>query len=267
MPGTPDEIAQDCLDAIKTAFATTAPPDEVAAVFVEPIQGDSGIIVPPGRFLTELSSLCAEHGILLVAEEVQTGIGRTGRWLAGEHFGIRPDIVLLGKALASGLPVSAIVARSELMDAWKAPGHVFCTGANPVCCAAALATLDVIEEEALLHNAEVRGAELRAGLLELQARHEVIGDVRGVGLLLGVDLVKDRSTRERATDLAPQVLLGCFRRGLFLTYLGKCVLRLVPPLIITSDDVARALEILDASLTDAVEGRIHPEETEAIVGW
>jgi 4-aminobutyrate aminotransferase len=267
MAGDEHDVSERCLATLRELLATTAPPEEVAAVFVEPVQGDAGILVPPAAYMRGLAELCREHGILLVAEEVQTGLGRTGRWFACEHFGLEPDVLIVGKALGSGMPVSAIVARSELMDAWSAPGHVFCTAANPVCCAAALATLDVLEAEDLIARSAAMGARLRAGLEVLRERHETVGDVRGLGLMLGVDLVRDRETRERAGDLAARVVVGCLARGLFLTFLSSSVLRLAPPLTIDADDVDRALEILDAALADAVAGRVSEADVAGLVGW
>jgi 4-aminobutyrate aminotransferase len=267
MGGTPDEVAERCLDALRELLETNAPADEVAAIFIEPIQGDAGVLVPPARYIEGLRALRAQHGILLVAEEVQTGIGRTGTWFASEQLGLDPDIVIAGKALASGMPVSAIVARSELMNHWSAPGHVFCTASNPVCCAAALATLDVIEREGLLANATAMGQRLRDGLADLADRHVAIGDVRGRGLMLGVDLVSDRLTRERARDVAARVIVACFARGLYLTFLRGSVLRLAPPLTIGPPDVDDALEILDEALDDAVSGRVPDADVAAVVGW
>jgi 4-aminobutyrate aminotransferase len=267
MPGDEDSVSRACLAALDRLLETVAPPEEVAAVFFEPIQGDSGILVPPRSYVDGLVQRCAHHGILLVAEEVQTGIGRTGRWLASEHFELEPDVLILGKALGSGMPVSAIVARAELMEHWAAPGHVFCTGANPVCCAAALATLEVIEEEGLVENADRIGAHLREGLIALAERFDCIGDIRGLGLMLGVDLVKDRASKERARELAARVLVGCFARGVYLTFLAGSVLRIAPPLIITAQDADLALEAIEASLCDAVEGRVSDQEVAAITGW
>jgi 4-aminobutyrate aminotransferase len=267
MSGTPDEVAERCLDELRDVFETIAPPDEVAAVFVEPIQGDAGITVPPQAYMDGLAALCREHGILIVAEEVQTGMGRTGRWFASEHFGLVPDIVLMGKALGSGMPVSALIARSELMDSWTSPGHVFCTGANPVCCAAALATVGVVESERLLSRSRVMGARLRAGLEELASRYEGIGDVRGLGLMLGADLVKDRETKERDPGLAARVIVGCLSRGLYLTFLRRSVLRFAPPLTVTEDEIDRALTIVDEAFGDALAGRVSDAEANAVVGW
>lgn len=267
MEGSDDEVAERCLEAFRRLLSTTAPAEEVAAVFIEPVQGDSGILIPPARYLDGLTQICREHGILIVAEEVQTGFGRTGRWFASEHFGLEPDVIVLGKAMGSGMPVSAVVARSELMDSWSAPGHVFSTGANPVCCEAARATIETIESEGLVERSSDLGERLRSGARELADRYEAIGDVRGLGLMNGIDLVRSRETKERATDLAPRVIVGCLKRGLFLTFLSGSVLRLVPPLVVSADDVDRALIILDESLDDALAGRVSDDEIRHVVGW
>jgi 4-aminobutyrate aminotransferase len=211
--------------------------------------------------------LCRGYGILLVAEEVQTGIGRTGRWFASEHFGLDPDILIVGKALASGMPVSAIVARSDLMDHWSAPGHVFCTAANPICCAAAIETLAVIEDEQLLQNAQEMGRRLEQGLRELAKQHQIIGDVRGRGLMLGADLVEDQVGKRRATRAAAAVVAASFARGLYLTFLRGSVLRIAPPLTISQAEVDRALGILDLALEDAMSNRVSEAEIAAVVGW
>ena len=267
MPGCPDEIAVRCLAEIERLFETVAPPEDVAAVVIEPIQGDAGMIVPPARYVEGLQELCRRHGILVVAEEVQTGIGRTGGWFASSMVGLEPDVVLAGKALGSGMPVSAIVARTELMDHWAAPGHVFCTAANPICCAAALATLQIVADEGLIANATRMGERLRTGLASLAAEYEAIGDIRGAGLMLGVDLVEDRGARRRARRLAAAVVAAAYRRGLFVTFVAGSVLRLAPPLTLTSADADRALAILAEAFNDAVNGRVAESAVAAVIGW
>ncbi|MGH3242338.1 MAG: aspartate aminotransferase family protein [Spirillospora sp.] len=267
MPGSADAVADRCLAQLRDLLATSVPVEEVAAVFVEPIQGDAGIVVPPRRFLDGLAGLCRDNGILLVAEEVQTGAGRTGRWFASELFGLEPDILVVGKGLGSGLPVSAVIADARLMASWSAPGHVFSTAANPVCAAAALATLDVIEDEGLAANAAAMGERLRAGLAELATRHPAIGDIRGAGLMYGLDLVTDPVTRRRSRRLAAAVSAACFSRGLYVTFLRGSVLRLAPPLVIDAGEIDLALDILDASLADAAQGRVPEAHISAVVGW
>jgi 4-aminobutyrate aminotransferase len=261
------DTAGECIAALTTLLETTAPPEEVAAVFIEPIQGDSGILTPPPEYVSELGAICRRHGILLVAEEVQTGIGRTGTFLASEGLGLQPDVVILGKALGSGMPISAIVADAELMSHWGPPGHVFCTAANPICCAAALATLDVLEQEGLAANAKAMGERLTHGLNSLADSYSQIGCVRGRGLMVGADLVEDRVTRKRDRQLASAVLIGCFKRGLFMTFLSESVLRFAPPLTITGDEVDRALTIVDEALAEALAGKISESDLAAVTGW
>jgi 4-aminobutyrate aminotransferase len=165
------------------------------------------------------------------------------------------------------MPVSAVVARADLMDSWGPPGHVFSTAANPVCAAAALATIAVIEDEDLLSNARERGRQLEDGLARLAERHEAIGQVRGLGLMLGVDLVEDRATRAPARELAAKTVAACYRRGLYLTFLRGCVLRLAPPLVLTAEQAERGLEILDAALEDAEHDRVPAEDVASLTGW
>jgi len=262
-----DDCAAACLDYLRTVLMNQVPAEEVAAVIIEPIQGDAGVVVPPQSFVDGLARLCRDHGILLIADEVQTGMGRTGRWFASEHFGLLPDAVIIGKAVASGMPLSALVARADLMEHWSAPGHVFSTAANPVCCAAALATIHVIEEEGLVERAEHMGAYLMGGLHELAGRYEVVGDVRGRGLLLGVDLVTDRRTRERARAISAKVSWRCWERGLFLTFFSGSVLRICPPLVITEEEIDRALSVLDDALRDVLAGRVPDSVLDHVKGW
>ncbi|GAG96038.1 unnamed protein product, partial [marine sediment metagenome] len=217
------------------------PAEEIAAVIIEPIQGDAGIIVPPDKYLPALKKMCKENNILFIADEVQTGFGRTGKWFAVEHWGVEPDVILLGKAIASGMPLSAIVAKKEVMDSWKAPAHLFTMGGNPVSCAAALATISVIKEERLIENAKEMGDYIKARFNGLKEEHELIGDVRGKGLLIGVDLVSDRGIKQRAEKEAAKVCWRCWEKGLILTFFSKSVLRIAPPLVITKKEVDLAL--------------------------
>jgi 4-aminobutyrate aminotransferase len=222
-------------------FRTTVPPDEVAAIFVEPIQGEGGYIVPPAAFHVELSKLARKYGILLVADEVQSGMGRTGKMFAMELFGVMPDIVALAKGIASGLPLGAMIAPAEIMD-WEAGSHASTFGGNPVACAAALATIELLQES-LMANAEVRGRQLLDGLLELQREIECIGDVRGRGLMIGIELVKDRVTKKRAADWRNKVIQQAFQRGLLLLGCGENTIRFCPALTISAEEADVGLEI------------------------
>jgi 4-aminobutyrate aminotransferase len=222
-------------------------PEDVAAVFVEPIQGEGGYIVPPWSFLRGLRSLCDEHGILLVFDEIQTGAGRTGKMWAAEHAGVEPDVLLSAKGLGSGMPIGAIIAKESVMK-WRSGSHGSTFGGNPICAAAALATLDLLEE-GLMENARVSGERMLAGLKQLQARHTIIGDVRGVGLFIGVEFVKDRKTKEPAKNLVHELELQAFRKGLLLLSCGESVIRIAPSLVVDEYDVDTGLQILDECLS------------------
>ena len=233
--------------AIETElFARRLHPKDVAAIFVEPIQGEGGYVVPPRGFLTALRELCDRNGILLVIDEIQSGIGRTGKMFACEHEGVEPDVLLTAKGLGSGMPIGAIIAREDVMK-WTQGAHGSTFGGNPVCCAAALATLDLVED-GLTTNAHEMGERLLTGLRRLAERHEMIGDVRGVGLMIGVEFVKDRATREPASELVHDLVQRAFRRGLLLLGAGKSALRLAPPLVIDAYDVDTALGMIDELL-------------------
>src|SRR5213079_1008300 len=205
-------------------FPRRLDPRDVAAIVVEPIQGEGGYIVPPKGFLSKLRAICDEHGIVLIMDEVQSGIGRTGKMFACQHESVVPDIVIVAKGLASGMPLGAFIARADLMK-WKPGAHGSTFGGNPVCCAAALATLDLVERE-LLPNVPRLGERLLAGAKRLQEKYAVIGDVRGRGLMIGVEFVKDRATREPAPEVPHELVERAFRKGLLLLGAGKSALRL-----------------------------------------
>jgi 4-aminobutyrate aminotransferase len=243
----PGSCAIECLDLLEeTLFETIAPPEEIAAIVVEPVLGEGGYHVPRVGFLERLAELARRHGILLVADEVQTGCGRTGRFFACEHFGLEPDMILLAKGIASGMPLSAVIAREEVMQ-WRSGGHGSTFGGNPVSCAAAMATLDLLEG-GLVENAARMGRYLLEKLRGLQERHPSIGDVRGLGLMIAVDLVKDRTTREPDAELLHRVLFRAFERGLVLLGCGESAIRIAPPLIVTETEADQAVEILDRVL-------------------
>ncbi|MBW3538802.1 MAG: acetyl ornithine aminotransferase family protein [Planctomycetes bacterium] len=237
-----------CLERIETLFARSLPPEEVAAIFVEPIQGEGGYIVPPPEFHRRLKALAERHGILYVVDEVQTGMGRTGTMFAVEQFGVEPDILCLAKGIASGLPLGAIVARADVMD-WPSGSHASTFGGNPVACAAALETIALLEEE-LIANARRVGELLLRRLGELKLAHELIGDVRGRGLMIGVELVRDRQTKERAGDECRAVIQHCFRNGLLLLTCGENTLRLCPPLVIDETQAETAVALIDHALRE-----------------
>lgn len=229
-----------------TLFRTTMPPEEVAAIFVEPIQGEGGYIVPPTDFHKTLYTIAKKYGILLVADEVQSGMGRTGKMFAMEHFGVIPDIMTLAKGIASGLPLGVMIASSEIMD-WEAGSHSSTFGGNPVSCQAALTTVQLLEEE-LMANANVQGQRLMNGLQELQNDYECMGDVRGKGLMVGVEFVKDRKTKERATEWRDEIIMNAFKKGLLLLGCGENSIRFSPPLTVTPEEIDVCLSILDETI-------------------
>ena len=244
---TPDSCAVECVKAIETElFRTTVPPQEVAAIFVEPIQGEGGYVVPPRKFFDELRRLADKHGILIVADEVQSGMGRTGKMFASEHFGFEPDIIALAKGIASGLPLGATVARAELMT-WKPGAHASTFGGNPVSVAAALATIELLEQE-LIDNAGHIGAHLMSRMSDWPQRFPIVGDVRGLGLMIGIELVRDQVTKERAPDVRDKVVHMCFERGLLVLGAGPNTIRLCPPLVITKDQADFAVQTIEECL-------------------
>jgi 4-aminobutyrate aminotransferase len=228
-------------------FRSNVPPSEVAAILIEPLQGEGGYLVPPDRFLKGLRELCDRHGILLIFDEVQSGIGRTGKMFAAEHSGVVPDIMTLAKGLGSGLPIGMAVAKRQLMERWQRGSHGNTYGGNPVCCAAALATLDLVSSEYCANAARV-GEYFIGKLRELQNKYTCIGEVRGKGLMLGMELVEDRTTKVPATKLTEKLIRQCYQNGMLLLSCGVSTIRFMPPLMINRDHVDEAITILDASL-------------------
>jgi 4-aminobutyrate aminotransferase len=240
----------ECVRVIETIlFRYEARPEEVAAVFVEPIQGEGGYIVPPPEYLPMLQEFCRNHGILLIADEIQSGFGRTGKMFASEHWGIEPDILCAAKGIASGMPLGAMIARAEV-STWSRSTHGSTFGGNPVACAAALATIELLEE-GLVENAARTGAVLKESLTALKARHPVIGDVRGLGLMIGVDFEKSDGSRSPDGQLRDRVMQKCFEKGLLLLSCGDSTLRFCPPLIVTAEETKVAVEVFDAAVSEA----------------
>jgi len=226
-----------------TLFRTTMPPEEVSAIFVEPIQGEGGYIVPPPEFHQELHRIAKSYDILYVVDEVQAGMGRTGKMFAMENFGVAPDIVAVAKGIASGMPLGAIIAKDHIMD-WEPGSHGSTFGGNPVSCRAALATIRLLEEK-LMTNAAIQGKRLMKGLLQLQESLECMGDVRGKGLMVGVEFVKDRTTKERATHWRDQIIETAFQKGLLLLGCGENTIRFCPALTVTAPEIDTCLSIFD----------------------
>ncbi len=244
----PETCNVECLNLLTdTMFVHTVNPDEVAAVIVEPVQGEGGYVVPHPQFLKRLRELTRKHGILLVADEVQSGMGRTGRLFASEHFDLQPDIVAVAKGIASGMPLAALMARAEVMK-WHDGGHGSTFGGNPVSAAAALATLDLLEG-GLIDNAAKVGDYLLKRAKDVLLKHPAMGDVRGIGLMIGLDIVKDKATREPNSDLRLEIIQECFRRGLVLIGCGKSTIRFAPPLTIDTEDADIAVRIVDEAMT------------------
>jgi len=229
-------------------FKRMVDPEEVAAVFIEPIQGEGGYVPAPKEFLVELQRICRKHGILLVCDEVQSGMGRTGKWWACDHAGIEPDILCVAKGIASGMPLSATIARASLMD-WKPGAHASTFGGNPVSVAAALATMDLLETQ-YIENARRIGEFLMGHLAGWPARHRIVGDVRGKGLMIGVEIVRDQKTKERAGDLREAIVDLAFEKGLLLLGAGENTIRIAPPLIVDEEQAAFAAQTLEACISE-----------------
>ena len=244
---TPEDHAASCVRAIEEElFRTTLAAEEVAAIVVEPVQGEGGYIVPNQVFFEELARLAQQHGILLIFDEIQSGMGRTGKMWAADHFGVTPDIFTVAKGIASGMPLSAMVSRAEVMN-WPPGAHASTYGGNPVAVAAALATIDLLERE-LVANAARVGAHMMDRLRSWPAKFKNVGDVRGLGLMIGVELVRDQASKERAPELRDRLVAMAFERGLLVLGAGRNVLRLCPPLIITRDQADFAVDTLEECL-------------------
>jgi len=232
-------------------FQSNVPPREVAGILVEPLQGEGGYLTPPDSFLPGLRQLCDRYGILLIADEVQTGIGRTGRMFGIEHWGVAPDIMCLAKGLASGMPIGLVVARKRLMEQWKRGAHGNTYGGNPLCCAAALATLDLVENE-YLANVNAVGPYLLEAMRGLMDKYPVIGEVRGKGLWIGIEFVEDRVSKAPARAFADRLLHTAFGNGLLLLTCGSSTLRLMPPLMVSRQIAEEAVRILDVSIAETL---------------
>jgi 4-aminobutyrate aminotransferase len=250
---SPDSCAAECLRFIEDQILVhLVSPDEVAAIVVEPIQGEGGYVIPPDAFHQRLRELTSRYGMLLVVDEVQSGMGRTGRMFAIEHTGVEPDVVTMAKGIASGLPLGVALARADTMS-WPPGTHASTFGGNPVSCAAALATIRLLREGLIAH-AKVVGDRLLAGVRALMDKYPIVGDVRGRGLMVGVELVRDRQTKERATAERDALVRECFARGLLVLGAGRNSIRLSPPLVLTGAQADTAVGIL-GSAVEAVTGR------------
>jgi 4-aminobutyrate aminotransferase len=250
--GSADACAEASLSVIRDQILVhLTSPDEVAAVVVEPIQGEGGYIVPPKAFLQGLRELTTQHGMMLVLDEVQSGMGRTGKMFAAEHFDVTADVVNIAKGIASGLPLGITCARAEVMS-WPPGAHASTFGGNPVACAAALVTIRLLRER-YVQNAATVGEHMMGALRALQAKHQIIGDVRGKGLMIGVELVRDRQTKVRAIEERNALVQAMFRRGVLVLGAGRNAIRFAPPLVLTKDQADAAIRIFDESLTEVAQ--------------
>jgi 4-aminobutyrate aminotransferase len=241
---TAEEHIAECVRFIEErVFKTIMPPEECAAIFIEPIQGEGGYLPAPTEFMRELRRICDQHGILLVADEVQSGAGRSGKWWAIQHTGVEPDIITIAKGIASGMPLGVMLARAELMD-WVPGSHASTFGGNPVCIEAAMATMDILESEAI-KNAEVIGAHMMKRLSGWVKTHPMVGDVRGRGLMIGVEIVKDKKAKAIAHDERDRVVELAFERGLLFLGAGENSIRIAPPLILTQEQADIAMDVLE----------------------
>jgi 4-aminobutyrate aminotransferase len=250
----PEHASADCLSYLENElFRRRVDPDEVAGIFIEPIQGEGGYLPAPAEFLQGLQRICRKHGILLVADEVQSGMGRTGKWWASDHAEIEPDIICTAKGIASGMPLSAIIARADVMN-WTPGAHASTFGGNPVCIAASLATLDLLERS-YIANAARMGEFIMRQTADWTERHKIVGQVRGKGLMIGIEFVRDQKTKERAGDLRNRIVQMAFHKGLLVLGSGDTTLRLCPPLLVDEEQISFALRTLDGIISE-VEGTL-----------
>jgi 4-aminobutyrate aminotransferase len=267
--GETEQLTEQVIQYLEQeVFKTICPPEDTAGIIIEGIQSDGGLIVPPADFLPRLQEVCKRYGINLIFDEVKVGLGRTGRWFSFEHSGIVPDAVVLGKSLGGGLPISAVVARKEILDVGTGI-HMFTTSGNPVSCTASLETLTIIEDENLIENARTNGQYFINRLKELQEKYECIGDVRGKGLAIGVELVQDRLTKNPAAEKTAAICYRCYELGVLLFYVGihSNVIEITPPLTINKEEIDQAMAILDQSFTDLQENKINMDLVKQYTGW
>jgi 4-aminobutyrate aminotransferase len=249
----PDHASEDCLGYLQNElFRRRVDPTEVAGIFIEPIQGEGGYLPAPPEFLQGLREICTKYGILLVADEVQSGMGRTGKWWAVDYAGIEPDIICTAKGIASGMPLSAMIARADVMD-WTRGAHASTFGGNPVCIAASLATLDLLEGK-YIANAARMGDYIMKRTSDWRERHKIVGEVRGRGLMIGIEFVRDQKTKEKAPDLRNRIVQDAFLKGLLVLGSGDTTLRLCPPLLIDEAQVDFALKTLDGIISEVERG-------------
>jgi len=244
-----------CVDFIdEVVLQKYVPPEEVAGILFESIQGEGGYVVPPPEYFRRLKRIADKYGLLMIDDEVQSGVGRTGRWFAIEHWKVEPDIVCIAKSIASGLPLGALVSRARLMD-WDEGSHASTFGGNPLSCVAALAVMDIIKEEGLLENAAKQGNYIMKRLENLKDECEIVGDVRGKGLMIGTEIVEDKDTKKTAGEKAKEIMIRCWKRGVVMITCGVSTLRIAPPLIITRENVDAGMDIIEDVIKEVAKGR------------
>ena len=246
--------SMDCYEYLGRLFKHLIPPEEVACIIMEPVLGEGGYVVPPAQFLRKLRAFCDKWNILLIFDEVQSGMGRTGKWFASEHFGVVPDIMTVAKGIASGMPLSAVVSGRKIMGQWPPGAHGTTFGGNPVSCAAGIATIGVIEDEGLLGNAAAAGDYALQRLLRMKERHRCLGDVRGLGLMIGIEFVTNGL--EPDSEGLKKIIGYCAQKGLILLECGvdRNIIRFAPPLVVTTEEVQRGLDILEEAIDNTMGG-------------
>ncbi|MEM4557887.1 MAG: aspartate aminotransferase family protein [Desulfurococcaceae archaeon] len=263
----PVELSNRALDTVEKAFRSTG--GNIAAVILEPVQGDGGIIVPPRYFVQELAKLTREYGALLVVDEVKTGMGRTGRWWAIEHFRVEPDLLVAGKALGGGMPISAVIGRSSVLDSVPPVGLMFTLAGHALSVASALATIEIIEKEKLVERASRLGEHLYRRLVEIGNSSRIVDDVRGLGLLIGLEVVENKSSKKPSKPLALKTVWRAWENGVILLTVGTHgnVIRVAPPLNIPEEDVEKALVALENSIRDVEEDKVPDDVLNYMTGW
>lgn len=262
-----ETCALECMEPLHYMLGHYVPPEEVAGVLMEPIAGDAGLLVPPVKYVRALHALCRAHGMLFISDEIQQGLGRAGRMFAMDHFGVESDLYVLGKSLGAGLPLGAVVGRREILQSLAAPAHVFTLSGCAAVCAAAMKMLEMMEREQLFAASLEKGAYLKGKLEELKKRHPTIGDVRGMGLSIGVDLVRDSHSMEKSYEAAAKICYYCIRHGVLLTFMGRSVLRVQPPLVITYAQIDTFVRVLEEALRAFEAGELGDEILDEMKGW
>lgn len=244
-------------------------PDDVAGIFTEPIQGDAGVIVPPKEFMIKLRKICDDYNIPLVVDEIQTGLGRVGYWFAIEYFGIEADLLVLGKSLGGGLPLSAVIGKASLIDEWKGYAEMPSMAGHSLACATAIANIEYIKTRRILEEVRKKEDYLRRRLRELESKYDIIGDIRGLGLLYGIDIVEDKDSLKPSKKSALKIVWRAWELGLLTMTIGKYgnVIRIIPPLTISIEELERGLNIIDQAIRDVINGKVSDLVLEFMRGW